>query len=219
MSRPACSRRATLEPGCAPLIAASPALAAAMRRTMDILISFGLLVFTAPLLLIIAVLIKADSNGPVLYRQERLGLNGTRFQLLKLRSMRIDAEAHGPCWADKHDLRVTRIGRWLRLSRIDELPQLFNVLAGTMSLVGPRPERPCFLDQLTRAIPHYRQRMSVKPGITGWAQVSYPYGASVEDAWHKLSFDLYYLEHRSLAFDLRIMLATMRVVLTGDGAR
>ena len=186
---------------------------------MDILISLGLLVFTAPLLLIIAVLIKADSSGPVLYRQERLGLNGTRFQLFKLRSMRVDAEAHGPCWADKYDRRVTRIGRWLRLSRIDELPQLFNVFAGTMSLVGPRPERPHFLDLLTHAIPHYGQRMSVKPGITGWAQVSYPYGASVEDARHKLSFDLFYLEHRSLAFDLRILLATVRVVLTGDGAR
>ena len=219
MSQPAYSSRTTLDPECLPLIAATPSLAAAMRRTMDILVSLGILLVTAPLLLIIAVLIKADSNGPVLYRQERLGLNGTRFQLFKLRSMRVDAEAHGPCWADKHDRRVTRIGRWLRLSRIDELPQIFNVLAGMMSLVGPRPERPHFLDQLTRAIPHYGQRMSVKPGITGWAQVSYPYGASVEDARHKLSFDLYYLEHRSLAFDLRILLATVRVVLTGDGAR
>ena len=219
MNQPDRSSRTTLEPGCVPVIAASFGLSAATRRSLDILISLGLLVCTAPLLLIIAVLIKADSNGPVLYRQERLGLNGTRFQLFKLRSMLVDAEADGPCWADKHDPRVTRMGRWLRLSRIDELPQLFNVLAGTMSLIGPRPERPYFLEQLTRAIPHYGQRMSVKPGITGWAQVSYPYGASVEDARHKLSFDLYYLEHRSLALDLRILLATVRVVLTGNGAR
>ena len=220
-AKPGCIELANLEPNWTAATLAAPAspARAAVRRTMDILVSLGLLILTAPLLLVVAALIKADTRGPVLYRQERLGLNGARFSLLKLRSMRTDAEAAGPCWAATHDTRVTRVGRWLRLTRIDELPQLFNVLAGTMSVVGPRPERPHFVEQLERVIPHYGQRLAVKPGITGWAQVRYPYGASVEDARQKLSFDLYYLEHRSLALDWRILFATVRVVLTRDGAR
>jgi exopolysaccharide biosynthesis polyprenyl glycosylphosphotransferase len=198
---------------------AEKALVAAARRTMDIFISLLLLILAAPLLLGVALLIKADSRGPVMYRQERLGLNGRRFIMLKMRSMRMDAEAIGPQWAAIHDPRITDVGRWLRLTRIDELPQLLNVLAGTMSLIGPRPERPHFVEELARVVPRYDERLSIKPGITGWAQINYPYGASIDDARKKLSFDLYYLEHRSAGLDLRILLQTMRVVLTQDGAR
>jgi exopolysaccharide biosynthesis polyprenyl glycosylphosphotransferase len=198
---------------------AEEALVAAARRTMDIFISLLLLILVAPLLLGVALVIKADSRGPVMYRQERLGLNGRRFIMLKMRSMRMDAEALGPQWAATHDPRITDVGRWLRLTRIDELPQLLNVLAGTMSVIGPRPERPHFVEKLARVVPRYDERLSIRPGITGWAQINYPYGASVDDAQKKLSFDLYYLEHRSLGLDLRILLETVRVVLTQEGAR
>ena len=177
------------------------------------------LILTLPLLLLVAVLIKFDTPGPVFYRQERVGLGGRTFVLVKFRSMRVDAEAAGPCWASERDPRVTRLGRLLRLTRIDELPQLLNVLAGSMSLVGPRPERPHFVEQLTQIIPHFTDRIALKPGLTGWAQVNYPYGASVEDARQKLAYDLYYLQHRSLLLDLRILLATVCVVLCGRGAR
>ena len=189
------------------------------RRGLDIALSLAGLAFTLPLLLLVAVLVRLGSPGPALYRQERVGLGGRTFVLLKFRSMRRDAEAAGPCWATERDPRVTRLGRLMRLTRIDELPQLLNVLAGSMSLVGPRPERPHFVRQLTQAIPHFADRLVVKPGITGWAQVNYPYGASVEDAREKLAYDLYYVRHRSLALDFMILLATMRVVLFQTGAR
>jgi len=191
-----------------------------LRRGLDIAGSLGLLLFTLPLLLVTAAAIRLDSPGPVLYRQERVGRGGRVFTLYKFRSMRVDAEAAGaPRWASRRDDRVTRVGRLIRLTRIDEIPQALNVLAGDMSLVGPRPERPAFVEQLARAIPHYDDRAVVRPGITGWAQVNYPYGASVEDARMKLAYDLYYVKHRSLFLDLLILVATVRVVLFQEGSR
>ena len=194
-------------------------LDAAVQRITDIVLSLALLVFTLPLMLLTVVAIRLDSQGPVLYRQERVGLHGRPFTLLKFRSMRTDAEARGPVWAAQRDSRVTRIGSFIRLTRIDELPQLLNVLRGEMSFIGPRPERPHFVAQLEQALPFYRDRALVKPGLTGWAQVNYPYGASVEDARAKLSYDLYYVKHRSLLLDLLILVATVRVVLFQRGAR
>ena len=205
-------------PGSAGLCDEAP-WTAATRRILDVAFSLALLLFTLPLTLLLACLVRLDSPGPAFYRQERAGLHGSSFQLLKFRSMRADAEAAGLSWATQADPRVTRLGRIMRLTRMDELPQLLNVLAGSMSLVGPRPERPCFVTQLAVQIPHFRERTRVKPGITGWAQVNYPYGASVEDAREKLAYDLYYLRHRSLALDLRILLATVRVVVMQAGAR
>jgi len=192
---------------------------AAIRRGFDVAISLAMLIFTLPLMALTAALIRLDSPGPILYRQERVGLQGRVFTLLKFRSMRIDAEAGGPAWAAQHDARVTRIGGFLRRSRIDELPQLLNVLRGEMSFVGPRPERPHFVAQLAAEIPFYHDRASVKPGITGWAQVNYPYGASIEDARQKLSYDLYYIKRRSLFLDFLILLATVRVILFQEGSR
>jgi sugar transferase (PEP-CTERM system associated) len=191
-----------------------------VKRAMDLAVSLSLLVLTLPVMLVTALLIKLDSPGPVLYRQQRLGLHGEPFTLRKFRSMRIDAEASGdPCWAQQQDPRVTRVGRFIRPMRIDELPQLINVLLGEMSMIGPRPERPHFVEQLTRVIPLYRQRSYVKPGITGWAQVNYPYGASVEDAREKLAYDLYYVKNRSLLLDVLILFSTVRVILFREGAR
>jgi exopolysaccharide biosynthesis polyprenyl glycosylphosphotransferase len=206
-------------------IAALPAPRAAglqdgLRRGIDIAGSLALLLFTLPLLLLTALAIRLDSTGPILYRQERVGRDGRVFTLLKFRSMRTDAEAPGtPRWATKKDDRVTRVGRFIRLTRIDEIPQAINVLRGDMALVGPRPERPAFVEQLARAIPHYHDRAIVRPGITGWAQVNYPYGASVEDARMKLAYDLYYVKHRSLFLDLLILIATVRVVMFQEGSR
>jgi lipopolysaccharide/colanic/teichoic acid biosynthesis glycosyltransferase len=191
----------------------------ALHRCADIVLSLALLVATLPLMLLTALLIRLDSRGPVLYRQERVGLRGRVFTLLKFRSMRLDAEARGPVWAAQRDPRVTRIGAFIRMTRIDELPQLLNVLRGEMSFIGPRPERPHFVAQLERELPFYRDRALVKPGLTGWAQVNYPYGASVEDARAKLSYDLYYVKHRSVLLDLLILVATVRVVLFRRGAR
>ncbi len=191
-----------------------------LRRLFDIAISLAVLALTAPLLLLTALAMKLDDPGPVFYRQERVGLNGRPFMLLKFRSMRVDAEAgSGPTWAANDDPRVTRVGRFIRRLRIDEVPQIFNVLQGTMSFVGPRPERPHFVRQLEAALPGYRYRSEVKPGITGWAQVNFPYAASVEDARIKLGYDLYYIKHRSLILDLSILLATVRVILFQEGAR
>ena len=193
---------------------------ATLRRGMDIAGSLAILTFTLPLLVLTAIAIRLDSAGPILYRQERVGLGGRTFSLLKFRSMRPDAEAGGaPRWAARHDDRVTRVGRFIRLTRIDEIPQAINVLRGDMSLVGPRPERPVFVEQLGRLIPHYHDRASVRPGITGWAQVNYPYGASVEDARMKLAYDLYYIGRRSLFLDLLILVATVRVILFQEGSR
>jgi exopolysaccharide biosynthesis polyprenyl glycosylphosphotransferase len=191
-----------------------------MKNLSDLLIAFCLVLLTLPLMIIVAVTIKCDSRGPVFYRQERVGLGGRRFMLLKFRSMIQDAEPEGrPVWAAEHDPRVTRIGRFIRRTRIDELPQLFNVLRGDMSMIGPRPERPYFVEQLNEIIPSFAERHRIKPGITGWAQVNYPYGASIDDARKKLNYDLYYLKNRSFALDLMILVSTVRVVVLQQGAR
>lgn len=191
-----------------------------VKRLVDIAVAAGLLVLTLPVMVITAVLIRIDSPGPVFYTQQRTGLNGRPFLLFKFRSMVANAESSGsPVWARHRDSRVTRVGTVIRSTRIDELPQLINVLMGSMSMVGPRPERPMFVEQLRRAIPFYDWRTEVKPGLTGWAQVNYPYGASVEDARQKLAFDLYYVRNRSLFLDLIILLRTVRVVLFREGAR
>jgi lipopolysaccharide/colanic/teichoic acid biosynthesis glycosyltransferase len=168
---------------------------------------------------VFAVLVKLDSKGPAFFRQVRVGLYGQSFSLIKLRSMGVDAEAAGAQWAAKQDPRVTRIGRIIRKLRIDELPQAWTVLKGEMSFVGPRPERPEFVDDLEEKLPFYAERHMVKPGITGWAQINYPYGASIEDSRHKLEFDLYYAKNYTPFLDLLILLQTLRVVLWNEGAR
>ncbi|MBV9249025.1 MAG: exopolysaccharide biosynthesis polyprenyl glycosylphosphotransferase [Acetobacteraceae bacterium] len=191
-----------------------------VKRGLDIASSLCLLVLTLPLMLITAALIKLDSPGPVFYRQSRVGFDGKPFTLLKFRSMALDAEAGGkPRWAQVRDPRITRVGSFIRPMRIDELPQLLNVLRGEMSMIGPRPERPHFVEQLARVIPFYHHRAYVKPGLTGWAQVNYPYGASVEDAREKLAYDLYYVKNRNLLLDLLILVSTIRVILFREGAR
>lgn len=192
----------------------------ALHRLLDLTAGIVLVLFTLPLMLVTALAIKLESRGPVFYRQERVGRGGRPFMLVKFRSMRTDAEAAGrPVWASRQDPRVTRVGRIIRRARIDEIPQVFNVLMGDMAFVGPRPERPAFVEELRRQIPHYDDRAVVKPGITGWAQVNYPYGASVEDARMKLAYDLYYVKRRSLFLDLLILVATVRVVLFQEGSR
>jgi len=171
-------------------------------------------------LLALAVLIKLDSKGPVLYSQERTGRGGKPYRVRKLRTMRTDAETHsGPVWASQKDPRVTRVGAFLRRTRLDEIPQVFAVFRGDMSFVGPRPERPFFVQQLKSQIPFYGMREALKPGITGWAQIRYPYGSSVEDARAKLEYDLYYVQHQSLFLDLAICFHTVKTVLFGRGAR
>ncbi len=192
----------------------------AIKRLFDIVVSLTLMVVTLPMMLVTAAAIKLDSPGPVFYRQIRTGLRGAPFTLYKFRSMANDAEVAGqPQWAQQRDPRVTRVGAFIRATRIDELPQLINVLGGAMSMIGPRPERPIFVEQLARAIPFYHHRCDVKPGLTGWAQVNFPYGASVEDAREKLAYDLYYVKHRGVMLDLLILLATVRVILFREGAR
>ncbi|HJU17008.1 MAG TPA: exopolysaccharide biosynthesis polyprenyl glycosylphosphotransferase [Stellaceae bacterium] len=191
-----------------------------VKRLFDLVVAVVLILLTLPLMLVVAMLIRCESRGPILYRQERVGRRGEVFVLFKFRSMYEDAEAGGaPVWAAKGDARITRVGRFIRYTRVDELPQLWNVLRGEMSVVGPRPERPYFVERLAAAIPLYAERHFVKPGITGWAQVKAPYGASFEDAREKLRYDLYYIKNRTLAFDLRILMATIRVVLWQEGAR
>ncbi len=190
------------------------------KRTFDIVTSGILLLLTLPVILITALLIWLESGSPVLYRQERVGEYGRVFNMLKFRSMRQDAEHDGvPQWAKKQDGRVTRVGKIIRQLRIDELPQVFNVFKGDMSFVGPRPERPYFVEDLTKKISYYPSRHTVRPGITGWAQIRYPYGATVEDALQKLQYDLYYVKNHTLFLDLIILLQTMQVILFGKGAR
>ncbi len=188
------------------------------KRAFDIMISLIGLVLVAPIMLVVACLIPLESRGPILYTQKRVGRHGREFVLYKFRSMRSDAEADGvPQWAVRNDRRITAFGKWLRQLRLDELPQFFNVLKGDMSLIGPRPERAYFVEQLGQTIPYYDLRHLVRPGITGWAQVSYKYTDSVEDARIKFSYDLYYLKNRGLVLDLLIMLQTVQVVLFPKG--
>ena len=199
---------------------ASP-LQRAMERGFDILASFALLVVSLPfmVLAVFAIRIEDGWRAPVLYRQRRVGRYGRPFDVLKFRSMAVDAEQGEAIWAVKNDPRVTKVGSVMRKTRIDELPQLLNVLRGEMSFVGPRPERPEFVERLEQKIPYYRERHTVKPGITGWAQLCYPYGSTEKDALEKLQYDLYYVKNRSLIFDLAILVQTVEVVLWGKGAR
>jgi sugar transferase (PEP-CTERM system associated) len=191
-----------------------------VKRLWDLVVSGVLLALTLPIMLLAALFIYLEGGGPVLYKQERVGQGGRIFTLYKLRSMRIDAEGDGtPSWALANDGRVTWVGRFLRKFRIDELPQIINVFKGDMSFVGPRPERPFFVDQLEKQIPYYALRHSVKPGITGWAQVRHPYGATVDDAIEKLQYDLYYVKNHCLFLDLTVLIATIEVVIWGKGAR
>lgn len=187
------------------------------KRTFDVVLAVVGLILASPLMLLTALAVALESGVPVLYRQERVGENGRVFTLNKFRSMRQDAETGTPIWARTDDDRVTLVGRFIRRTRLDELPQLWNVLGGDMSFVGPRPERPFFVMQLAAQIPFYEQRHAVKPGVTGWAQVKYRYGASLEDAYEKLRYDLYYVKHLSLAFDLTILFDTVKVVLFARG--
>jgi len=188
-----------------------------VKRAFDLIIALLILIATAPLMAVVALAIRFDSPGPAIFSQDRVGMNGRHFTLYKFRSMRQDAEKTGPAWAKEQDDRCTRIGAFIRRCRIDELPQLFNVLRGDMSLVGPRPERPYFVNMLKEKIPYYDLRHYVLPGITGWAQVNYPYGASVEDAYQKLQYDLYYAKNVSLSLDILVLLKTIKVVLMGQG--
>lgn len=195
-------------------------LRAGIKRGFDLLASVILLIATLPIMLITALCIFIEDRMPIFYRQERVGKDGRSFMVLKFRSMRNDAEKAGkPQWAAENDPRTTRVGQLIRKLRIDELPQILNVLKGEMSFVGPRPERPYFVKQLSEKIPYYNVRHSIKPGITGWAQVRYQYGASVEDAIHKLQYDLYYVKNNSLFLDIIILIDTVQVVLFGKGAR
>jgi sugar transferase (PEP-CTERM system associated) len=190
-----------------------------VKRALDLLLAFVGLIVAAPLMVLTAIAIRLDSPGPIFYCQDRVGENGRVFTLCKFRSMRTNAEDGTPLWAKDKDDRITRVGRFIRLARLDELPQLWNVLHGDMSFVGPRPERPFFVERLAAVIPFYMERHAVKPGVTGWAQVKYRYGASIEDAVEKLRYDLYYIKHLSIVFDLTIAIDTVKVILSGKGAK
>lgn len=189
------------------------------KRMLDVIVSLLLLLVFSPILAATALAIKIDDRGPVLYSQERVTRDGRAFMIYKMRTMRVDAERFGAVWAAEGDVRITRVGQFLRRARIDEMPQLINVLRGDMSLVGPRPERPQFVAELIPQLPFYDERHMVKAGLTGWAQINYPYGASLDDARSKLSYDLYYVKNFSILFDLSILLQTLRVVLWPAGAR
>jgi sugar transferase (PEP-CTERM system associated) len=190
-----------------------------MKRFGDMLIAISGLLMLIPLFLLVALLIKVDSPGPVFYRQTRVGLRGRPFAIWKFRSMHQDAENAGPQWAQASDPRISRVGWWLRKTRVDEFPQLVNVLRGEMSLVGPRPERPVFVQDLRKTIPYYDLRHTVRPGITGWAQVKFRYSASADDAHMKLQYDLYYVKRLSFALDMQIFAETIRVMCLGEGAQ
>ncbi|MEM8825331.1 MAG: TIGR03013 family XrtA/PEP-CTERM system glycosyltransferase [Pseudomonadota bacterium] len=189
------------------------------KRLFDLIASGVLLILSSPILIVTALAVKLTSAGPVFYRQERVGQFGRTFEVMKFRSMGVDAEKDGAVWAQAADPRVTPVGRVIRATRIDEIPQIFNVFKGDMSFVGPRPERPVFVRELAREIPFYNERHVVKPGITGWAQLNYPYGASIEDARHKLEYDLYYIKNYSLFLDIVTLIQTVRVVVWQDGVR
>lgn len=192
----------------------------AVKRAFDFLVSLTFLILFLPVILVVALAVKLESPGPVIYRQERVGRDGKVFEVWKFRSMRTDAESDGvPRWAAVADDRITRVGRIIRKLRLDEIPQIVNVLRGEMSFVGPRPERPYFTEQLCKQIPHYDLRHKVKPGITGWAQVNFPYGETLEDSKRKLAYDLYYVKNCDLVLDLAILAQTVRVVLFAHGAR
>lgn len=194
-------------------------LSGILRNTVHRLIALIGGILSLPIALLTAVLIKLDSPGPILYRQERVGKNGRPFSLMKFRSMRVDAEKAGPIWASKDDDRVTRLGRIIRKIRVDEIPQFWNILKGDMNFVGPRPERPHFVAQLALQIPYYEQRHLIPPGLTGWAQIKYPYGASIEDARQKLQYDLFYIKNQSLILDAIVMFETIKIILFGRGAQ
>jgi exopolysaccharide biosynthesis polyprenyl glycosylphosphotransferase len=190
----------------------------AAKRAIDVVVACMTLLIGLPLWLLVAVAIRLDSKGPVFYAQERVGKDGKRFRIIKFRSMKADAEkTSGPVWANKRDPRVTRVGKILRKLRLDEIPQLINVLDGDMSLVGPRPERPFFVEQLSKDLPLYRRRLKVRPGVTGWAQVKHKYDESIEDVRKKVEYDLFYIENMSLRMDFKILLNTISVVLLGKG--
>lgn len=197
----------------------SSRMTAVAKRVIDVVVSAAGLTATLPLCLLTALVIKLESPGPVFYFQERVGEKGKAFRVVKFRSMRVDAEKDGPVWAGANDHRTTRFGRFIRKIRMDEVPQMWNVLRGEMSCVGPRPERPVFVVHLARMIPYYSLRHNVKPGITGWAQINYPYGASDEDALRKLEYDLYYIKNMSLRMDLGIIFMTAKTVLFRQGSR
>jgi sugar transferase (PEP-CTERM system associated) len=188
------------------------------RNVVHWLVAFIGSILSLPLALLTAILIKLDSRGPIFYKQERVGKNGRSFVLMKFRSMRTDAEAAGPVWASKGDDRTTRVGQVIRKIRIDEIPQFWNILRGEMSFVGPRPERPHFVSQLAQEIPYYEQRHLIAPGLTGWAKIKYPYGASIEDARQKLQYDLFYIKNQSLLLDAIILFETVKIILFGRGA-
>ena len=187
------------------------------KRLLDLLFAMLIGIFAAPVIILAAIIVKLESKGPVFFIQERIGEGNRKFNIVKFRSMTTDAEKDGPQWASKNDNRVTKFGKIMRATRIDELPQLWNVLRGEMSFVGPRPEREFFIQQLEKEIPYYNLRHTVKPGLTGWAQVMYPYGASVEDAYRKLQYDLYYIKHHSIPFDVKVLLKTVTIVIFGKG--
>jgi sugar transferase (PEP-CTERM system associated) len=191
-----------------------------LKRVLDLAAGAIGLIVSLPIMILVAAIVRLESKGPAIYRQTRVGYMGKGFEVLKFRSMNVDAEkANGAQWSSEGDPRVTRIGGFLRKYRLDELPQFVNVIRGEMSFVGPRPERPCFVEELRKKIPYYDERHSVRPGLTGWAQVQYPYGSSIEDAYNKLEYDLFYLQNMSLTFDLAIIFQTIRIVVGGRNGR
>jgi len=194
-------------------------IATISRNAVHWLVALVGFILSLPIMLVTAVLIKLESRGPIFYKQERVGKNGQTFTLIKFRSMKVDAEKSGPVWASKDDDRTTRVGRIIRKIRVDEIPQFWNILNGQMSFVGPRPERPHFVAQLAEEIPYYEQRHLIAPGLTGWAQIKYPYGASIEDARQKLQYDLFYIKNYSLVLDAVIMFETIKIILFGRGAQ
>lgn len=194
-------------------------LAALSRNAVHWLVALAGFLLSLPIMIVTAILIRLDSRGPIFYKQERVGKNGRTFVLIKFRSMKVDAEKSGPVWASKKDDRTTRVGKIIRKIRVDEIPQFWNILLGQMSFVGPRPERPHFVAQLAEEIPYYEQRHLIAPGLTGWAQIKYPYGASIEDARQKLQYDLFYIKNYSLILDAIIMFETIKIILFGRGAQ